>query len=380
MVSSFSRDRISPPAPEELFTGEEIERGRRYHRPLYAALAVDLALGLVVLGLLAFGSVGDVLYRVVDGLPWWLEVPIFTGLVMLTQTVARLPLAFWRGYVRERRWGLSTQGLGGWLSDRAKGFGVGVAFTAGALLGLVGLARLLPDTWPLAAALAGAALVLLLGFVAPVVLEPIFSRFERLRDEELQRVLRALADRAGAPVRDVLVADASRRTRKLNAYVSGFGHTRRVVVFDTLVGSADRDEVAAVVAHELGHRRERHVLKFTLIGMVGIAAGIFVLWVALGERVADPRQVPLILLVSFVLELATLPAFAAISRRWERVADRFALELTGDPAAVESSFRKLAAGNVSDLDPPRLLHRLTATHPTLPERIAAVRAFATVPP
>jgi len=325
---------------------------------------------------LAFTRLGDVLYGLVSGLPWPLEVVAFIGLILLVETLVGLPLAFWRSYVRERRWGLSTQRLGGWLADQAKGLAVSALLTAGALLGLVALARVLPGLWPLPAAVAAALLVIVLGFVAPIVLEPIFNRFEHLRDEGLHAELRALADRAGAPVRDVLVADASRRTRKLNAYVSGFGRTRRVVLYDTLLRTARGDEIAAVVAHELGHRRERHVIKLTLIGMTGTAAGVLALWLVLGTKVADPRQIPLILLIGIVLELVGLPLFATISRRWERVADRFALELTRDPSAVESSFRRLAAGNVADLDPPRLLHLLTATHPTLPERIAASRLYA----
>jgi STE24 endopeptidase len=355
---------------ESLFGREAVERGRRYHRPLYAALLVDLGLSLGTLSVLALAAPIDLL----DGLPWWLEAPVLAALVSVVLALVRLPLQLWRGWWRERRWGLSTQSLRGFLADRAKGTGVAAVLSALMLLGLDALVRLFPDAWPIAAALAGALLVLLLGFVAPLVLEPMFNRFEPLRDERLAAELRALAERAGAPVRDVLVADASRRTTKANAYVSGLGATRRIVLYDTLLAQSPPGEVAGVVAHELGHRRERHVVKWTLIGMGGAAGAAAALWLVLGDGAGDPGNVPLVLLVLSALELLALPATAALSRRWERVADRFALRLTRDRDGLESAFRRIAEANVADLDPPLLVRALLATHPPIPERIAAIRA------
>src|SRR5205085_9915599 len=133
-----------------------------------------------------------------------------------------------------------------------------------------------------AAAAAGATLVLVLSFVAPVVLEPLFNRFRPL-DGALADDLRRLAERAHVPVRDVLVADASRRTRKVNAYVSGIGRTRRVVLWDTLLERAGTPELRLVVAHELGHRRDRHVLKGTLLAMAGAVVAVLVVWAVLGD-------------------------------------------------------------------------------------------------
>jgi STE24 endopeptidase len=347
--------------PAELFSVEQVERARRYHRPLYVALLLDVTLGLVVLSVLAFSRVGSWLYDAVPG-------AAFPALVVAVSAVVRLPLAFWRGHVRERRWGFSTQSARGWLLERLKSF---------AVLGLAGLARWLPRAWPLVAAPAAAVLVFVFGFAAPVVLEPLFNRFAPLRDEELAGRLLALARRAGVPVRDVLVADASRRTRKVNAYVSGLGATRRVVLFDTLLREAEPRQVELVVAHELGHRRARHVAKGTLLGMLGAAATVAVLWAAVAHP-GDLRNAPLVLLVAEALELVGLPAAAAVSRRWEREADRFSLDVTRDPEAFETAHRELATANLSDLDPPRPVYALLFTHPTPPERIAAGRAWAGV--
>jgi STE24 endopeptidase len=363
---------------EELFGAAEVERGRRYHRPLYVAFVLGTALGLAMLAALAFTPVGDALHEPVDGLPWSLEAPLFAALVLVVSALVRLPVAWWSGYRHEHRWRLSTQTLRGWVGDRLKALAVSVVLTGGALTGLVAVARWLPTWWPVAAAAAGAALVLLLGFVAPVVLEPIFNRFEPLRDGELRDRLLRLAERAGTPVRAVLVADASRRTRKANAYVSGIGASRRVVLFDTLLGRSPPEEIEVVVAHELGHRRERHPAKLTALGMAGAGAAVATIWLVLGERVADPRTIPHVLLLSSMLQLAALAPAAALMRRWERVCDAFALELTRDPAAFEAVFRTLTEANVADLDPPRPVRWLLQTHPTVPDRIAAARRFATV--
>ena len=369
-----------------VFTPDEVERARRYHRPLYIVLLVDTTFGLVALSLLAFTRVGSWLYDVVDELPWWGRAFLFPILVLGALTLLRLPLSFWRGHLRERRWGFSTQTAGGWLLDRAKGFAVGAVLSAVAVLAFVALARALPGAWPAAAAPGAALLVFALGFAGPIVLEPLFNRFRPLGDPALAGELRALAESAGVPVRDVLVADASRRTRRENAYVSGLGGTRRIVLFDNLLDASEPRQIRLVVAHELGHRRAGHVERGTLLGMAGSAAVVLVLWgllswPALLEAIGafgpgDPRVAPFLFLVVGVFELIGLPLGAALSRRWEREADRSSLELTRDPEAFESAHRRLARANLADLEPPRAVYGLLFSHPTPPERIAAARAWA----
>jgi STE24 endopeptidase len=373
-------------SPGVLFTTKEVERARRYHQPLYIVLLIDTTLGLVVLSLLVFTRLGSWLYAPVEELPWWGRAVLFPILVLASLTLLRLPLSFWRGHLRERRWGFSTQTARGWWLDRAKGFAVAAGLTAVAVLAFVSLARALPGAWPLAAAPGAALLVLALGFAAPIVLEPLFNRFRSVDDPALAAELRSLAERAGVPVRDVLVADASRRTRRENAYVSGLGATRRIVLFDNLLNASEPRQIRLVVAHELGHRRARHVERGTLLAMAGAATVVLVLWgllswPALLEAIGafgpgDPRVAPFLLLVVSVFELITLPLGAALSRRWEREADRSSLELTGDPQAFESAHRRLARANLADLEPPRAVYALLFSHPTPPERIAAARTWA----
>ena len=370
----------------DAFTPEQVDRARRYHRPLYRTLLLDFVFGFGVLGLLAFSGWGDAVYDVLRPLPWWGRAFGFTALTVTISSVVRLPLSFWRSYVHEKEWGFSTQKVKGWLTDRLKGLGVGVALTSVMIGGFVALARWFPSGWPVVTAVAGAAFVLLLSFIAPVILEPIFNKFRPLSNETQVRELRALADEAGVPVRDVLVSDASRRTKKENAYVSGLGKTRRVVLYDTLLARADPRQTSLVVAHELGHRRRRHVAKGTVLGMLSMAAGVFILWGALSFEpvlnavgatgAGDPRIVPFVLFAAGVLQVLAMPFESWLSRRWEREADRFSLELTRDLDVFERSHRDLAVSNLSDLDPPKLLYLMAFSHPTPPERIASARHWA----
>ena len=362
--------------PSGGFSRGDEERAAAYHRPLYLALAADLALGVGVLAALAWGWPGRRLFTAVEPLGWAGAAAVYATLVVLVSAVVRLPLSFWRGWVWERRWGFSTQEVGGWATDVSKGLAVSGGLTAAAWTAAVGLARALPGWWVVPAAAALAAAVLLVSFVAPVVLEPLFNRFTPLADDALVARLRGLAERAGVPVRDVLVADASRRTRKLNAYVSGIGRTRRVVVFDTLLEAAEPGGLELVVAHELGHRRERHVVKLTGLAMLGAVIAVVAVWAVLGTRVASSSELPEALLVLLVLQLLGLPTGAALSRRWERVADRWSLDLTGDVEVYRRTHVELARRNLSDLVPPRLAYLVLFGHPTPPERLALADAWA----
>lgn len=356
--------------PLRFFSAEEVERSRRYHRPLYWAAAADGVLELTLLATLAWTRFGDALDP--SSLPWWARTLVYAAIIVAVSAALHTPIAFWRGYLRERRWQFSTQDARSWANDRIKATAVNAVLTSVLLLGLVALARTLPGWWVVPAAAAAGLAAVLLTFLAPVVLAPLFNRYVALREEPLSSDLRALADTAAVPVEEVLVEDMSRRTRKANAYVAGLGRTRRIVVSDTLLDAAPPAEVRTVVAHELGHRRERHLLLGTSLSVIGAIVATTVVWAVLGTDVADPRRLPEVLLLVFVLGAAALPPLTAVSRRWERTADRYALELTHEPDAYAGAFRRLAATNLSDLDPPPLVYAVLFTHPTTAERLAAI--------
>jgi STE24 endopeptidase len=370
-----------------LFGSEQVARARSYHRPLYAVALIRLALDLLLLALAAFGPLGRWLLEPLRGQPWWAQTAGLTALIDALLTAVGLPFAVWTGFLRERSWGFSTQGPAGFAADRAKGFVLSAAMSAVAMVALVASARSLPRAWPLVAALVGAALVLALAFLGPLLLEPLFNRFVPVADAALASELGALARRAQLPIKEVLVADASRRTRKANAYVSGLGATRRLVLYDTLLARATRPELGLVLAHELGHRRARHLIKGVALGMGALAAFVAVLWALLrwpALRTAigapggagDARVVPFVLLLAASMQLLAAPLGSALSRRWEREADRFSLELTRDLDAFESVHRSLAEANLADIDPPRPIYLALFSHPTPAERISAARRLA----
>lgn len=384
-----------PPAPraDQLaalgqLSRDQVDRAHAFHSELrpssYGGLAIGL-IGALVLGLTPLGAwLVTLAGRPFDGN--WIARAVLGGLiVVLVVEVITLPLAAWRHAIAVR-YGISVQSWGGWAVDLAKSFAVGAVIGGLALLGFYTVIHFAPRWWWAFGAAGAALLVVLLSFVLPVVVEPVFNKFTSMPADELRTDLLALADRDGVPVRDVLVADASRRTRAVNAYVSGFGPTRRIVVYDTMLTEATPGEVVSVVAHELGHAKDNDVLTGTLLGALGAAAAV-IGWYLLGswagllrlagvDSIADPRAIGLIIAVATVVGLVAGPAQAYVSRQIEARADGHALALTGDPATFEAMQRRLGGVNLSEPDPPTWEYVMFASHPSTVERMAAARAYA----
>jgi STE24 endopeptidase len=302
-----------------------------------------------------------------------------TVAIVVVGRLVTLPLSAY-GEVVRHRYGLSTRSWLLWLRDVGVSTAIDAALTAVALLAVVWLARRAPRTWWAWAAGAAAALVVAGSFLYPVLIEPAFNRFESLPAGQLRTDLLGLAEENGTPVEDVLVADASRRTTALNAYVSGFGSTRRVVLYDTTLERLPPAEIESIVAHELGHVATDDVLTGTLIGSLGAAAAVAALgwllsWTPLLRRAGvdapgDPRVVPLVLLLVSVGTLVTTPVQNVVSRHVEGRADLHALDLTGDAQAFITMQHRLAAANLADPDPPAAWQWFFGSHPTGPQRVA----------
>jgi len=370
------------------FTSGDVAREVAYHSALRPPAYASLVLGLVVAGLLGLTPWGA---RVVSAA----ARPFGGGFIpsVLLGTLAltiigrglTLPLDALAERVL-RRYGLSTQTWGSWLLDAVKGAAVAAVMTSLVLLAVLALVRWAPRTWWAWAAGVTAAFVIVGSFVYPLLVEPVFNSFTSLPAGSLRTDLLSMAERDAVPVKDVLVADASRRTTSLNAYVSGFGSTRRIVVFDTLVASATPAEVKLIVAHELGHAKRQDVLVGTLLGALGSAAGVCALalllsWAPLLRRAGasspgDPRVIPLLLFLVAIGTLLLAPAGNLISRRIEARADVHSLDVTRDVPTFISTEQRLARTNLSDLDPNPLIYLLFSTHPTSPQRIAIARDWA----
>lgn len=377
------------PASASDFTPTERAREQSFHRAVRPPAYGGMAVGLITAAVLGLSPLGARLVTAVArplGGGWGWRAVLGALVLSLLLRVVALPFDAWSWRVL-RRYGLSTQGAGGWAVDQLRSFGVAAVVLVLVVPGFYALVRAAPTRWWVGVAIGGAGLVLIGSFLYPVLVEPAFNRFTPLPAGPLRTELLELAGRDGVPVKEVLVADASRRTSSLNAYVSGFGASRRIVVYDTLLKPPTTSaEVREVVAHELGHAKRGDVLHGTLIGMLGAGvaacAGFLVLtWPPLLQRagvraLGDPASVALVLLVVSLATLVSTPGQLLISRRIEARADVHALDLTRDPATFVSSFRRLALTNLSDLDPNPVIYGLFASHPSVPERIALARDWA----
>ncbi|HEU4396627.1 MAG TPA: M48 family metalloprotease [Actinomycetota bacterium] len=379
-----------PPAPDplEAFSEDEVRTCVAYAKPRQRWALLGAAVDLALLAAAALTIPGRELVRSAAGLAGgWApgRVALAAIAVVGVRALARLPFSI-RAFRQDVRAGLATQRLAGFLLDWLKARAVGLVLVVLPLAGLVLAARWRPPGWPWVAAVAAAVLVAGLALLGPVLIEPLFNRFTSLHPGPLRDRLLALATGMRVPVRDVLVADASRRTTRVNAYVSGLGRTRRVVVYDTLVRSSLQEELALVVAHELAHVRHRDVLWGTLAsaaaaaGAVLLAVGLFDLELVhdlLGVGgLGDPLAAPGLLLLAAAGGLLAAPVANLVSRWSEATADWVALEVTGDAATAVAVERRLALENLADLHPNRLLVVLFSSHPPTMARIAQARLWA----
>jgi STE24 endopeptidase len=297
--------------------------------------------------------------------------------IAVALTVVELPLSVWR-HERAADFGLSTQSLDAWFADVAKAGAISAVYAAIGGLVVMALIRRFPRSWwAPASGLAVAAAVAML-YLQPVVIDPLFNRFDPLPQGPLRTEVLELADRAGVDVGEVYRVDASRRTNAINAYVGGLGHTKRVVLYDNLIEGYPPGEVRSVVAHELGHVKHRDVPRGLLWIAIVAPAGLFLIQ-RLAERFArggldgpgkpGPQALPAVVLAFALVGFALGCAGNVLSRQVEARADAFALELTNDPRSFIELERSLAISNLSDPDPPGWLQALFGTHPTTIQRI-----------
>ena len=426
-----------PPAPDprEEFSEDEIRACVAYAKPRQRWGLAALAARLGLLAVLAVSPPGR---RAVAGLAGLAgdAVParavLTLAVVVVAEALVLLPFGL-RAWRQDARAGLSTQGLAGFLGDWAKARAIGLVLTVVPLAALVLAARARPPGFPLSAALVAVVLVVALSLLGPVVIEPLFNRFVSLPVGRLRSRVLETAAGMGVPVRDVLVADASRRTTRVNAYVSGLGRTRRVVVYDTLLrpphfpaprrerpqqpggaslppprseakpdnspaGSrrsaaaveaerAAEDEVLMVLAHELAHVRHRDVTLGTAGAAAASGAAVLAADRLLGvpavakvfgvTGLGDPRAGAGLLFLASLAGLLASPVASLVSRWSEARADWTALEVARDPETAVAMERRLALDNRADLRPNRLLVALFWSHPPTMARIAQARLWAT---
>ncbi|MCX6542955.1 MAG: M48 family metalloprotease [Acidobacteria bacterium] len=323
-----------------------------------------------------------------SALPDFVFVPTVAFLcalaVALAHEIVAFPLALFTGFVLERRYGLSRQTVGEWGRDHLKALAIGLLFW-GLSAGFVYLTLTLwRDGWWLVATAGAVVVSVILTWLAPVVLIPLFFKLNPLQDDSLRKRLTALCQRVGTGATDIYEWRLSDRTSRANAALTGFGRTRRILLSDTLVKDYSEDEIEVILAHELSHHVSRDLwwalgLEAVFVGL-GFWAGNIVLgrlvpWLGLlGE--ADPAGLPLLLLTAMCVSALSLPLLNAISRWRERRADQFALDTTRSPAAFITAMKRLGASNLAEEAPSTFARLFFYTHPPLSDRLAFARAWA----
>ena len=363
--------------PRSYFTSEEIDRGARFARGQLALGFAGTALDLAALVALVKRppALPHRLAQLGDGPA--AAAAAAAGL-SVASSLAGLPLAV-LSRRRALEVGLVTQSWRGWVLDVLKQTAIGVPLTAAGGGLVVALTRRYPRGWwaPVAGGSLGVATVF--AALGPVVLDPVFNSFTPLPPGETRDDVIELAGAAGVQVGEVYSVDASRSTTAANAYVTGLGPTKRVVLFDTLLDRYSRDEIRLVVAHELAHVRHRDVPRGLAFAAVVVPAGAFAVqrlsWALAPKRQDSAGALPALALSAALVAAPVGVISSRLSRALERRADALSLELTDAPEAFISFERRIALQNVADLDPPRLVSRLLATHPPTTERIGAAVAF-----
>jgi STE24 endopeptidase len=370
--------------PRAYFSDEEQARARHFRGPQRVLTLTNVAVSAAALTLIVLRPPRRVRDALAHGPPYRTAAATAAGL-SLGLTIVTLPVGAVM-HDRGRDAGLVTQGWGDWLVDLAKAEAIGLPLAAAGGVLLLALVRRFPRRWWIAGAGAAIALSALFTYVAPVVLDPVFNRFERLPPGQLRSDVLDLARRSGVDVGEVYRVDASRRTTGINAYVTGLGSTKRVVLYDNLIDRFPREQIDSVVAHELAHVRHRDVARGLLWLAIVAPAGLYLAkrlaerWAPaearLGEARATALGIPAIALALGVVSFGMSVTSNSLSRAVERRADAFALDMTRDPAAFIAMERRLAVDNVGDADPPGWWKLLSGTHPPAIERIGAAVTWA----
>jgi Zn-dependent protease with chaperone function len=315
------------------------------------------------------------------GRKWLFVIGVYFLLYSVVDAALEFPLALYAGYFRQHAYGLSNQTFAKWLGDSFTMLAVELAF--GCLLLWIPYLLLLrsPRRWWLYTSLFAVPVVIFFALIQPIWIAPLLNHFGPMKDKPLEAQILALADRAGIEGSRVFEVDKSVDTKAVNAYVTGFLGSKRIVLWDTLLTKLDKDEVLFVMAHEMGHYALNHIL----IGMLASCLGIFLVLYAVHRlagalvnryhrrfgfhRLSDVASFPLFVLLARGVALVILPAAMAFSRYQEHEADRFGLELTQNSRAAATAFVKLQAENLGNPRPGLFFTLWRGSHPAIADRI-----------
>ena len=365
---------------------------RRYARQRQTLSLLNLGISAVVVAILLFSGLSFGLRDALAGVPsWepfggWQPLRLVAYFLVLTAVlfVLDMPLSYYSGFVLAHRYGLSTQTLGAWLLDTAKGLAISLPLEVLAVAFLYFVLAASPDAWWLWTGGAVLLFTVVLANVAPILLLPIFYKLTPLPDGDVRQRTLALAATARTRVRGIYAMNMSAKTTAANAMVTGLGATRRIVLGDTLLDRYTPDEIEVVVAHELGHQVHGDIPKLIAVQTAVTLGGLYVVNLVLHAVVArvsgytglaDAATMPLIGAALGIFGLVMLPLTNGFSRIVERQADAYALEITGKTEAFISAMTRLANQNLAELEPSPIVEFLLYNHPSIGRRLAFARRY-----
>jgi Zn-dependent protease with chaperone function len=373
----------APAAEERVAVPSPSEEAMRYYRGGIALWWIGLAVSIGVPALLLFSGFAarlrDLAQRL--GRKWFFALALFVTFYIVVTWALELPLSYYAGYVRQHAYDLSNQTFGKWLGDSLKGLGIGIVASVLFLWIPYLLVEKSPRRWWLYTGLALIPFLVLGMLVAPIWIDPLFNDFGPMQDAELEAAILATAERAGIEGSRVFEVDKSVDTNAVNAYVTGFGGTKRIVLWDTILAKLDRDEVLFVMGHEMGHYVLRHVVWSLALSSVFVVFALYLIYRTAGwcvdrwghrfgfRELHDLASLPLVLLLLAVYGFLLTPVALAFSRHLEHEADRFGLELMRDNHAAATAFVKLQTENLGNPRPGPLYKLWRSSHPPLGERI-----------
>jgi len=373
-------------AVENSTTSADTPEARRYNRIRRWLGIADAVLGFLLLVVLLAtnwsGWLRDLAYR--GGFQnYTFAVFLYVAMLLLIGKILGIGLDYY-SFRLEHRFNLSNQRLRSWIWDEMKGFLVGLVMATIVVELLYFIIRQSPEHWWIITWALFIGLFILMAQIAPVVLFPIFYKFEPLDNEDLKQRLVRLGERAGTRVRGVYKWHLSEKSKKANAALTGLGNTRRIILADTLLDHYSPDEIEAVLAHELGHHVHRHILKSIAvqagITLLGFWAANAVLHYAIDQRhmfetLSDFANLPLLALVSTILSFLLLPLLNAYSRYNERQADRYCFRSIPSIGPFISSMNKLADQNLAERAPSKWVEWFFHSHPAISKRVEAAQAW-----
>lgn len=376
-----------PPALEGVYQPEDYSKSQEYIRTNTRFALVTSTVGLVVL--LSFWFVGGFNYldQIVRS---WGFVPILNGLfyigiLLIGYSLLRLPFSVYRTFVIEERFGFNRTSPRTFLADRIKSLTLAALLGAALLTGILALFQYAGHYAWIYCWIAVTVFSLVLQYVAPTWIMPLFNKFTPLEPGELREAILSYARSVNYPIKNVFLMDGSKRSSKSNAFFTGFGRNKRIALFDTLVEKHTVPELIAVLAHEIGHYKKKHILQGTVINILHAGVLFFVLSIFLhSPRLYDAFYMGQQSVYSGILffgllytplEMVLSVMMHALSRKNEYEADRFAAETIEHPQHLIEALKKLHAGNLSNLMPHPFYVLLNYSHPPLLQRVRAILRY-----